>query len=127
MKVTSDDIAIDPMAPKPVLDFDDPKVRIAFRLTRDIGVGFGFGNKGAIECFKPAEPTVEITHLAHHPASRFKLVELQDHNTAVRISASDDDDWHTFGTAPPHVRLDPEFCGESSFCHDRQSNHKSRH
>ena len=72
-RVKSDNVAIDPVPPEPVFDLNYPEVRIALRLSRDIGVRVRFGHQGAIERF-PAKPSLPSRSriwlsITRHPAS----------------------------------------------------------
>ena len=72
----SNDFAIDPMTAQTVLNFDNPKVRVPLRLTRDIGIGLSFGHQFSVERFEPTELTIKVSYLTHDPAAGIVLVDF---------------------------------------------------
>lgn len=115
------------MTTEPVFNLNHPEVRVSLGLSGDIRIGLRFRHQRALKCFHPAELTIQITHLAHHPASLVQLVQLQDHDPTMRIAAPRHDHGHALGTATLHMGFHPKIGRETSFNHGNQSNRTGRH
>jgi hypothetical protein len=92
----------------PMLDLDDPNVRISLSLAGYVSIRIGLGDRDGASCPHPQKLAILSTRLRQHrTALGDAAVELEQYRAGVTIPPGDHGDRDRGKVAPPDQRLDP--------------------
>jgi hypothetical protein len=92
----------------PMLDLNDPNVRVSLSLAGYVSIRIGLGDRGGTSCPHPQKLAILSARLGQYrTALGNAAVELEQYSAGIAIAAGHHGDRDRGEVAPPDQRLDP--------------------